>query len=137
MNPPSPARRHCSFRGRIGIAREDITPPVGIYSRNWGAAKHNTADSIHWPLTLTALTIASSSGGAPLVLVDADLGWWRRLELFKRFQERLLKELSLDSSRLIFALTHTHASAPLMLHSRINRCYLPYSIGVHHRLIPQ
>ena len=114
MNQLSPARRHCSFKGRIGIAREDITPPVGIYSRNWGAANHDTADTIHRPLTLTALTMTSTSGAAPLVLVDADLGWWRSMKLFKRFQERLLKELSLDSSRLIFALSHTHASAPLM-----------------------
>ncbi len=114
MNQLPPARRHCSFRGRIGIAREDITPPLGIYSRNWGAAKHDTSDSIHRPLTLSALTIASSSVGDPLVLIDADLGWWRSLDLFSRFQQRLLKELSLDSSRLIFALSHTHASAPLM-----------------------
>ncbi|MGY8793518.1 MAG: alkaline ceramidase [Woeseiales bacterium] len=106
--------QHPGFKGRIGIAREDITPPLGIYSRNWGAAKHDTADSIHRPLTLTALTIASSSGDAPLVLVDADLGWWRPLDLFSRFQERLLEELSLESSHLIFALSHTHAAAPLM-----------------------
>jgi len=111
---PELLQRHPGFEGRIGIAREDITPPVGIYSRNWGAAKHDTADSIHRPLTLTALTIASSSGGAPLVLIDADLGWWRPLDLFSRFQERLLEELSLESSRLIFALSHTHSAAPLM-----------------------
>ncbi len=107
-------RRHCSFSGHIGIAREDITPPIGIYSRNWGAAKHDTADSIHRPLTLTALTLASTTGDVPLVLIDADLGWWRPLDLFSRFQKRLLEELSLDSSRFIFALSHTHASAPLM-----------------------
>lgn len=106
--------KHPDFVGRIGIAREDITPPVGIYSRNWGAAKHDTSDSIHRPLTLTALTIAPSSGGAPLILIEADLGWWRPLDLFRRFQERLLEELSLESSRLIFALSHTHSAAPLM-----------------------
>ena len=64
--------QHPGFKGRIGIARDDITPPVGIYSRNWGAAKQDTADSIHRQLTLTALTIASSSGGDPLVLIEAD-----------------------------------------------------------------
>jgi len=114
MNHHPPVRRHCSFTGRIGIAREDITPPIGIYSRNWGAAKHDTADSIHRPLTLTAMSIATTTGDAPLVLVDADLGWWRPLDLFNRFQKRLLEELSLDSARFIFALSHTHASAPLM-----------------------
>jgi hypothetical protein len=115
MTQHPPARRHCSFTGRIGVAREDITPPIGIYSRNWGAAKHDTADAIHRPLTLTALTIATTAApDDPLVLVDADLGWWRPLDLFSQFQKRLLEELSLDSSRFIFALSHTHASAPLM-----------------------
>ena len=112
MKPP--ARKHAAFTGRIGIARADITPPVGIYSRNWGAAKHDTADSIHRPLTLNALTISERDGGEPLVLIDADLGWWRPLELFRKFQRRLLNDLSLDASRVIFALTHTHAAAPLM-----------------------
>jgi hypothetical protein len=112
---PSPREfRHCSFRGRFGIARADITPPIGIYNRNWGAAKHDTANSIHRPLMLTALTIATADGKDPLVLIDADLGWWRPIEVFARFQQRLLKELSLDSSRFLFALTHTHAAAPLM-----------------------
>ncbi len=114
MNQPPAVRYQCSFAGRIGIARADITPPVGIYARNWGAAKHDVAESIHRPLSLTVLTLASQSDDRPLVLVDADLGWWRPLELFRRFQRRLLDELSLDSSQLVFALTHTHASAPLM-----------------------
>ncbi len=114
MNQYSPAQRHSSFRGRIGIAREDITPPVGIYSRNWGAATHETAESIHRSLSLTALTIATAAGGDPLVLIDADLGWWREMNSFRRFQKRLLDEVKLESSHLIFALSHTHASPPLM-----------------------
>ncbi len=70
--------KHSGLRARIGLARVDITPPIGIYARNWGAAVHDVASSIHRPLTLTALTISSLDGsGSPLVLVDADLGWWR------------------------------------------------------------
>jgi hypothetical protein len=42
--------RHASFHGRMGIARADITPPIGIFARNWGAAKHDVASSIHRPL---------------------------------------------------------------------------------------
>lgn len=113
-DPLSSVRCHRSFRGRIGIAREDITPPRGIYSRNWGAAEHDVADSIHRPLTLSSLTISPIVGGDPLVLIEADLGWWHSMDLFTRFQNRLLNELSLESPRLIFALSHTHASAPLM-----------------------
>ena len=40
---------------RFGVARDDITPPVGIYHRMWGAAKHDRSTGIHRPLTATAM----------------------------------------------------------------------------------
>ncbi len=71
------------FSGRIGIARVEITPPVGIYARNWGAAAHDVADSIHRPLFLTAISLSMGSGDEqPLVLIDADLGFWTALDGF-------------------------------------------------------
>lgn len=106
--------RHPSFHGRIGIARTDITPPVGIYSRTWGAAKHDVASSIHRPLTLSALVLKSLSGGQPLVFVDADLGWWKTPLTYRKFAARLLEALELPPANLIFALSHTHAGPPLM-----------------------
>ncbi|MEZ6052908.1 MAG: alkaline ceramidase [Planctomycetaceae bacterium] len=105
---------HASFRGLVGIARRDITPPVGIYARNWGAARHDVADGIHRCLTLTALTLTPLSGGRPLVLVDADLGWWKTPQAFDRFRTRLFDELSLQPDEMLFALSHTHAGPPLM-----------------------
>jgi hypothetical protein len=98
----------------IGVARQDITPPVGIYARNWGAATHDVAAAIHRPLTLTALSIASSPQASPLVLIDADLGWWKTLQVFDRVQARLLAASGLEPAQLIFAVTHTHAGPPLM-----------------------
>jgi hypothetical protein len=113
--PPKPRTfRHPSFQGRIGIARTDITPPVGIYARNWGAAKHDVARAIHRPLTLTAMTLAAPTGGDTLILVDADLGWWKSLKTFRHFQSRLHEALDIDPANLIFALSHTHAAPPLM-----------------------
>lgn len=105
---------HASFHGRIGISRADITPPVGIYARNWGAAKHDVADSIHRPLTLTALALSQDGSGVPLIFIDADLGWWKTPQTFNQFQRQLLDQLQLDSAGLIFALTHTHSGPPLM-----------------------
>ncbi len=105
---------HASFHGQLGIARRDITPPVGIYARNWGAAKHDVADAIHRCLTLTAVSLSPAIGGRPLVLVDADLGWWKTPQTFRKFQSRLLAELSLRPEELLFALSHTHAGPPLM-----------------------
>ena len=79
MQNQSPTFTHSSFAGRIGIARVDITPPVGIYFRNWGAAKHDVADSVHRPLSLSVLTLSPRDRKQTLVFVDADLGWWRPL----------------------------------------------------------
>lgn len=112
IDPPD--FRHASFQGRIGIARADITPPPGTYARNWGAAKHDVADSIHRPLTLTVMTLAPEAGGQPLVLIDTDLGWWKTYQTFRNFQARLLDALSLPPENLIFALSHTHSAPPLM-----------------------
>ena len=37
-------------RLRFAAARVDITPPVGIYHRMWGAARHERATGVHRPL---------------------------------------------------------------------------------------
>ncbi|MGB8852728.1 MAG: alkaline ceramidase [Pirellulales bacterium] len=95
------------------MARVDITPPVGIYCRNWGAAKHDVARGIHRPLSLTALAIAGSPGEVPLVLLDADLGWWASAAHEREFRRGILDALELPAERLLFAVTHTHAAPPL------------------------
>jgi hypothetical protein len=107
------AKTEAFFRGRIGVATVDITPPVGIYARNWGAAKHDVADWIHRKLTLNALVLCETDSQQPAVFLDGDLGWWRSLPTFRRFQSRLLEALKLDEASLIFGVTHTHASPPL------------------------
>ena len=40
-----------------GVARGDITPPVGIYHRMWGAATQDVSTGVHRPLTATVWTI--------------------------------------------------------------------------------
>jgi hypothetical protein len=105
---------HASFYGRIGIARADITPPVGIYARNWGAGRQDLARSIHRPLTLTAIALGSTTRGQPLILVEADLGGWKSLHMCREFLSRLHQHFSVKPSNLIFALSHTH-SAPILM----------------------
>ena len=104
---------HPAFHGRIGVARQDITPPVGIFCRNWGAAKHDAAEGIHRPLTLTALTLQSDAESKPLVIVDTDLGWWRSIATERAFRARVLRALELEESRFLFCLSHTHSAPPL------------------------
>ena len=49
--------RQSEFKGEIGVAKADITPPDGIYSRSWGSAKHDAAEGIHRPLYVTSMFI--------------------------------------------------------------------------------
>jgi hypothetical protein len=98
-----------SFKGWIGIGREDITPPVGIYARNWGAAKHEVASGIHLPFTLTAVTFQNGEGESPLLLISADLGWWKSAADERQLREGILQALALQPFQLMFCLTHTHA----------------------------
>src|SRR5207244_13065430 len=77
---------------RLGIARCDVTPPVGIYHRMWGAATHERASGIHRPLTASALVFQAQGKPAGieseqvLVAVDHCLLWAREMDV--RSEER-------------------------------------------------
>jgi hypothetical protein len=104
---------HSAFTGSVGIAKTDITPPVGIFRRCWGAARHDTAQGVHRPLFLTVLAIREADGGPPLVLLDTDLGWWAGLPFERAFRGRVAAALGLPEERLLSCVTHTHAAPPL------------------------
>lgn len=99
--------RHPAFRGRIGVARRDITPPVGIRHRNWGAQTHDVAEGVHRPLTATVLTLQGE--GEPVVIIALDLGWWRTPEDEWALRGPVLEALRLPEANLMIALSHTHA----------------------------
>src|SRR5512134_1499243 len=46
-------------RVRIGLGRADITPPVGIYHRLWGAARHDRATGVHRPVTCEVMVFGA------------------------------------------------------------------------------
>ncbi|WP_158856193.1 neutral/alkaline non-lysosomal ceramidase N-terminal domain-containing protein [Lunatibacter salilacus] len=102
-----------SFTGKIGVGKRDISPPAGIYSRNWGAAKRNTADGIHRALYLHAVTFSPLSGGEPFVLLSADLGWWKNMLDENFVRHHILEVLGLKIENLILSLTHTHSGPSL------------------------
>jgi hypothetical protein len=101
-----------SFAGIIGLAREDITPPVGIYARNWGAATHDVAGGIHRPLTATVLTLQTHDE-SPLVLAALDLGWWRSRDDEWWLRGEVLSACNLEPAQLMICLSHTHAGPVL------------------------
>jgi hypothetical protein len=109
MTTPPVGPSSSEWRGLVGVARENITAPAGIHWRNWAASPHEVAHGVHRPLTLTCLTFRSSPQEKPLVLIGADLGWWRSREDEWSVRGPVLEALSLDQSRLMFCLSHTHA----------------------------
>lgn len=102
-----------SARCRAGVARRDVTPPVGIQSRSFGAALHETAEGVHRPFTATALALAALEGNSgPLLLLAVDIGWLEKDEMTE-FLDGVREPLGLGEDRLLIAFSHTHAGANL------------------------
>ena len=100
------------LRAEVGVARRDITPPVGIRARNWGAADWDVSEGIHRPMTLTTLAVVSGEGSTQL-LVAVDSTWWRRVDDEWRVRGRVLDALGLAPEQLQISLSHTHAGPVL------------------------
>ena len=98
------------WQGLAGVARRDITPPVGIRAKNWGAARSDVSTGAHRPLTLTALALRSGPDAEPLVLITADLSVWRRTEDEWSVRGAVLDAHGLGPARVMLHLVHTHAS---------------------------
>ena len=101
-----------SSRCEFGIAWTDITPPVGMYHRMWGAASHDRSTGIHRPLRTTVVVMRPLDGGPRTVLVSLDHCLLRAPEM-----EALLSETcrlsGLSRSELLVTFSHTHSAGYL------------------------
>jgi len=91
----------------LGFARTDITPPVGIYHRNWGAAQHDASEGIHRPLTASALAFAGADSQERL-LISLELGWLHA-DVLDRLTGTVSAESGLPADSIVITLSHTHA----------------------------
>ena len=107
----------------FGLARRDVTPPVGIYGRWWARAVQAGATGVHRPLTATAVVLRSPAGLAGesdeeiIVALDMCL-------LFPDEQEALLAEvrrLTGVAGQLMCHHSHTHSSPP----AKLDQSHLP------------
>jgi hypothetical protein len=105
---------------RVGVARREITPPVGIRARLWGAATHDVAAGVHRPLTATALAMvpapADSDGHTTTrararVILSLDVMEWQHGPDERVVRDRVLARCGLDERDLLLHATHSH-SAP-------------------------
>lgn len=93
-------------RCKAGVARADITPPVGIYHRMWGAALHDRATGVHKPLTATALYIEALDGTGRLLVLGLDhcILDAREIDAIRA------RVIGLTAGDIAVSLSHTHGS---------------------------
>lgn len=96
---------------RFALARCDITPPVGIYNRMWGAAAHDRAEGVHRPLTATALLFAPADAAddpeeaALLVALDLCIMCDEELD---PLVEAIIGATGLSPAQISVSFGHTH-----------------------------
>jgi len=105
-------------RCRAGLARCDITPPVGIYHRMWGAAKHEQATGIHRPLLATVLWLEPNFGDQSEAVVVATLDHclFDDSEILQ-FKTAIAAASQVGTHQVLISVSHTHA-AGLMSRTR-------------------
>ena len=101
-------------RCRAGFARADITPPVGIYHRMWGAALHDRSTGVHRPLTATALWLEPADGisaGQPAQLLIGIDHCLLDLAETEHIRSQTAAIAGIDPLDVHLCLSHTHGSA--------------------------
>lgn len=102
---------------RFGIARTDITPPLDIYFRMWGAARGERATGVHRPLLATVVVFQSAeenTDDSMQILVALDhclLG----TEEMRRLLARVTQKSGVSSERIEVVFSHTHAAGLMSL----------------------
>lgn len=108
-------------RVRLGVARIEMTPPVGIHHGIWGAAPPHAATAIHRPHYADVLVFGSTESSAPQLLVAyLDLvGLEEPIHNEMRSALSTASGIRLDNTVVTYS--HSHATANLSM----NRLHLP------------
>ena len=96
----------CEF----GFARCDITPPVGIYHRMWGAATHDRATGVHRPLFASAMVFRSADDSETehaVIALDHVLLWANEMQTLL---DAISSDSGLSPQQISITFSHTHAA---------------------------
>jgi neutral ceramidase len=88
-----------------GVARADITPPVGIPHLNWGSQTHVEATGID-PAGMIVTALVLSDGKQKFVMVDIDT---LHISEMDDVVARVAEATAIPASHVRLAATHTHA----------------------------
>jgi len=90
---------------RIGFARKDITPPIGLDLSGF-IAREGPCSGVHDPLYLTAMV--AEEEGQRVALVSCDLIGLGAATV-RRVRERVAERSGIPAEAQLYACTHTHA----------------------------
>ncbi|MCY3004818.1 MAG: hypothetical protein NTV29_02450 [Planctomycetota bacterium] len=98
-------------RCRAAICRCDITPPIGIYHRMWGAALHDRATGVHQPLEATLLWLepAEPALGDPQILLALDHCILDAQELHS-IRHSIHSATDVAYTNILVSMSHTHGA---------------------------
>lgn len=110
----------------FGIARGDITPPVGIYHRMWGAAVQDLSTGVHRALSATAMIFGNASETlneadkaehrfVVFITMDHCLLGTRELDLLKA---RVSRGSNRSFAEIHVTFSHTHSAGLMNLDRR-------------------
>jgi hypothetical protein len=103
------------------IARCEITPPVGIYHRMWGAARHDRATGVHRPLLATLLWIEPRVGDPARAVITVALDHCILDQCdIELIQQSVARAAEVRTDQVGIVLSHTHA-AGLMSRTRADQ----------------
>lgn len=96
-----------------GIAKADITPPVGIAHAGWGAQVHERAAGVDMPFTATALSLRN--GDTAAMVIDLDLGTIS-VEHADEIRDKVSIAAGIPAEHVRVSYSHTHAGAVTRAH---------------------
>jgi Neutral/alkaline non-lysosomal ceramidase, N-terminal len=98
-------------RCRAAVSRCEITPPIGIYHRMWGAALQDRATGVHRPLEATLLWMEpdSPATGEPQVIVSLDHCMVDAQEL-RNIRDAIHAATQVRHENVLVTATHTHGA---------------------------
>jgi hypothetical protein len=97
---------------QAGVARADITPPVGIAHGSWGAAVHSRAEGIDLPLWATALALRDAASDTAAVVVETDL-LLLSFALAEQLREAVARLTGVPAAHVRVSASHTHSGPTL------------------------
>jgi len=90
-----------------GLARADITPPVGIPHMNWGSATHIAAEGVD-PVGMKATALVLSDGKQKFVMVDIDA---LSTAGYEPAIAQAAQRTGIPAAHIRLGASHTHAGA--------------------------